>query len=226
VVILPQAFAVPMFSNPTTMYDLDFIDLEVLDVQLLFMDDTPGYYKDNADLIKVTVNVTNNGYDIFLVHDKMFRIWVMEPDVYRSTPDNQILEVVDDYKTTYDIQLEVNYDNLQSRELFEECNNVNKVIHLNQSKSFTVCYKVLRIWANEALSLEGDKKYFLLMNDNTRGTSCPDCKKILLTHTKPVQTEFEMPPWIENLFSWHSQGLISEKDFQNSLDFLQEQGII
>ncbi len=226
VVIVPLAFAVPMYSNPTTQFDLDFIDLEVLDVQLLFMDDIPGYYKDNVDLIKVTVNVTNNAYDIFAVHDKMFRIWVIEVDLRRSTPDNEVVQTFDVYKTTYKIHLNEKYDDLQSRKLFEECDYVNKAIHLNQSKSFTVCYEVLRNFPNESLSFEENKKYFLLMNDNTKGTSCPDCKKILLTPAKPIPAEFMMPPWVENLFSWHAKGLISEEDFQNSLDFLQKQGIV
>jgi hypothetical protein len=215
-----------MYSAHSGIYDMDFVDLEVLDVQLLFMDDTPRYYPDNADLVKVTVNVTNNGYDFFLVHDKMFHIWAMETDISRSTPDNEVLEVVDNYETTYDVQLEVNYENFQSRELYEECDYLNAVIQQDNSKSFTLCFEVLRIWKNEALSFEGDKKYYLLMMDNVQATSCPDCKKILLTYAKPTLAEFKMPPWVENLFSWHTLGLISQEDFENSLNYLQEIGLV
>lgn len=227
VVILPQAFAsVPMAGSIIQYHDMDTIDIEILDVQQLFMDDTPGYSKDNADLLKVTVKVTNNGNEFFMLHDRMFRIWVMEPDIYQSTPENEVLEMVENYKTTYDMNLAVNYDNLQSRELFEECDYTNKMVHQNNSKTLTVCYEVLRIWENEALYLDGNKKYFLVMMDNYLATSCPNCKKEPLSYSKPDIVEFEMPPWVKNLFSWHSQGLISEKDFQNSLDFLQEQGIV
>jgi len=225
-VILPQAFAAPMVGTIIPYHDMDTIDMEILDVQQLFMDDTPGYYKDNADLLKVTVKVTNNGNEFFMLHDRMFRIWVMEPDIYQSTPENEVLEMVENYETTYDMNLEVNYDNLQSRELFEECDNTKAIVHQNNSRTLTVCYEVLRIWENEALYLDGNKKYFLVMMDNPLGTSCPNCKKEHLSYSKPDIVEFEMPPWVENLFSWYSQGLISEKDFQNSLDFLQEQRII
>ncbi len=38
--------------------------------------------------------------------------------------------------------------------------------------------------------------------------------------------DFEMPSWVDNLFSWHTKGLISQEDFQNSLNFLLEKGIV
>jgi len=106
VVILPQALAsAPMAGSIIQYHDMDTIDIEILDVQQLFMDDTPGYSKDNADLLKVTVKVTNNGNEFFILHDRMFRIWVMEPDIYQSTPENEVLEMVENYKTTYDMNL-------------------------------------------------------------------------------------------------------------------------
>ncbi len=224
--IVPQAFGVEMYRSHTTQFDMDFIDMKVLDVQLLYLDDTPGYYLDNADLIKVTVEVTNNGYEFFVLHDKMFRIWVMEPDIRKSTPDNEVLEIVDNYDSIYDVHLEVNFDDFNSKELFDECDYTNTLVHRDKSKTLTVCYEVLRIWANEALSLEGNKKYFLVMMDNTQATSCPNCKKELLSFTKPTSLEFDMPPWVENLFSWHARGLISDSDFENSLIYLKERGIV
>jgi len=150
-------------ASRTTYYDLNLIDLEVVDTQLLSMDDTPGYYFDDADLLKVTVNVQNDGLDYFVVQDKMFKIWVMEPDILKSTPENEVLEIVDNYSTSYDDELEVRYDDLPSRELFEECDYTNDRIMIGQSKVFTLCYDVLRIWQNEPLILDGNKKYFLMM---------------------------------------------------------------
>ncbi len=152
---LPQAQAFR-----TTHYDLDLIDLKVADVQMLLMNDTPDYYLDDVDLLKVTVNVTNNNLDYFVVQDKMFKIWVMEPDILKSTPENEVLEMVDNYDTSYDNELEVRYDDLPSRELFEECDYTNDRILVGQSKIFTLCYDVLRIWQNKILILDGKKIFF------------------------------------------------------------------
>jgi len=163
--------------------DLNQASLEVLDTQVLYMDDTPGYYLDNADLIKVTVKVTNNESGYFSVHDKMFRIWVMELDPLKSTPENEVLEQVDNYYTIYDAQLEVNYDNLQTRELFEECDIIKKVVRPGIPQIFTVCYEVLRSWGEGPVNLDGPRKYFLVMSDTPSGTSCfRTCYKVLLSN--------------------------------------------
>ena len=208
-------------------YDLDLIDLKVVGVQILLMNDTPGYYLDDADLLKVTVNVTNNNLDYFLVQDKMFKIWVMEPDILKSTPEKEVLEMVDNYNTSYDAELEVRYDDLPSRELFEECDYTNDRIPIGQSKVFTLCYDVLRIWQNEILILDGKKKYFLVMMDNYKSTSCPNCNKINLSEPK---TNFENdetgPKWIQNIFDWYEQGIISQKELQNSINYLLSKEII
>jgi len=129
-----------------------------VDIQTIFMDDTPGYYFDNSDLVKISINVTNNGVDYFLLNDKMLKIWVMEPDFRKSSPDNEVFVMVDNYYTTYDDGLEVRYDNFQSRELFEECDYTNERIRIGVSKVFTVCYDILRIWNNEVLNMDGQKK--------------------------------------------------------------------
>ncbi len=211
----------------TTYYDLDLIELKVVDVQMLLINDTPGYYLDDADLLKVTVNVTNNNLDHFVIQDKMFKILVMEHDILKSTPENEVLEMVDNYDTTYDANLEVRYDDLPSRELFEECNYTNDRIPIGESKIFTLCFDVLRIWQNEILNLDGKKKYFLVMMDNGRATSCPNCKKMILSESN---ANFEYgetsPKWIQNIFNWHEQGLISEKELQSSINYLVNMGII
>ena len=207
-------------------YDLDLIDLKVVDVQMLLMNDTPGYYLDDADLLKVTVNVTNSNLDYFLVQDKMFKIWVMEPDILKSTPEKEVLEMIDNYNTSYDAELEVRYDDLPSRELFEECDYTNDRIQIGQSKVFTLCYDVLRIWQNEILTLDGKKKYFLAMMDNYKSTSCPNCKKIVLSEPKTnFKNDETSPKWIQNIFDWYEQGIISQKELQNSINYLASKEI-
>ena len=219
---IPLVFALNL---PTIDYDMNLVDLEVIDLQVLSLDDTPRYYFDNSDLVKITINVTNNGVDYFLVLDKMFKIWVVEPDIRKSSTENVVLEIVDNYYTSHDDELEVRYDNLQSRELFEECDYTNDRVRIGQSKVFTVCYDILRIWNNEILNLDDSKKYYIIMMNNDQVTSCPNCKKILLS-TPELSHEYQLPGWVQNLVEWHKQGIISDQEYQNSIEYLVAAGII
>jgi len=220
------ALFVPDVYSTYSSRDLDQVSLEVLDTQVLYMDDTPGYYLDNADLIKVTVKVTNNKPGNFLVQDKMFRILVMETDSIKSTPDKEVLEQVDNYDTIYDDNLEVNYDNLHTRELYEECDFINKTVRPEESLIFTVCYEVLQSWSGKPVNLDGPRKYFLLMSDNSEATSCHrTCYKILLSNQQ-VHEEIQIPKWVQNIFHWQSKGIILDSEFQNSITYLQEQNIL
>ena len=210
---------------PSIDNDMEFITVEITDIQILSMDDTPGYYLDNADLVKITINITNDNLDYFLLSDKMIKLWVMEPDYRKSTLDKEVLDLVDNYSTIYDDELEVIYDNLQSRELFEECDWIIERIRIEQSKEITVCYNILRIWNNEVVNIDGEKQYYLVMMNNNQATSCPNCKKIPLSSFKEnfgIQT----PTWVQNLFIWYNQGMITEQDFQNSIEYLIESGIM
>ncbi len=222
VIGIPSSFAI---YQPSIDNDMDLVDVDVIDIQTFFMDDTPGYYLDNSDLIKITINVTNNGLDYFLLNDKMVKLWVMEPDYRKSTPDKEVLDLVDNYSTIYDDELEVIFDNLQSRELFEECDWIIERIRIEQSKQITVCYNILRIWNNEALNIDGQKQYYLVMMNNNQATSCPNCKKILLSTSEPTE-QYQIPSWVQNLFEWHELGLISNKELEHSIDYLVAVGII
>src|SRR3989304_5766315 len=88
----------------------------------------------------------------------MLILWAMEPDYRKSSADNEILELVDNYSPIYDDELEVIYENLESRELFEECDHIHERIRIGQSKVFAICYNVLRIWHNEVLTIDGQKQ--------------------------------------------------------------------
>ena len=210
---------------PTMDNDLDLITVEIIDIQIISMDDTPGYPLDNGDLVKITIKITNNGLDYFLLNDKMLKLFVMEPDYRKSTADNEVLDLVDNYSTIYDDQLEVTYDNLQSRELFEECDWINDRIRIEQSKVITVCFNILQIWNNEILNIDGEKLYYLVMMNNHHTTSCPNCKKIDLS-TFEQTLDYPIPSWTQNIFDWHQQGLISDIEFENFIKYLVTAGII
>ena len=216
----PMVFGI---HQPSIDNDLDLATVEILDTQILSMDDTPGDYLDNADLIKITIKVTNENLDYFLLNDKMFKLWAMEHDYRKSTSEKEILNLVDNYSTIYDDELEVIFNNLQSRELFEECDWIIERVKIGESKEITVCYNVLRIWHNEVLSLDGTKQYYLVMMNNHQASSCPNCKKIPVSSEGIVK---QVPKWIQNLSIWYSQGRISEQDFLNSIDYLTKSGVI
>ncbi len=225
-IFLVVSLLVPDVYGTYSSRDLDKVSLEVLDTQVLYMDDTPGYYLDNADLIKVTVKVTNNKLGNFLVQDKMFRILVMETDRLKSTPEKEVQEQVDNYETIYDINLEVNYDNFPTRELYEECDFINKTVRPGESLIFTVCYEVLQSWSGMPVNLDGPRKYFLVMSETSQTTSCNKiCYKILLSN-QLVSNEIQIPKWIQNIFYWHLKGSISDSEFQRSINYLQEQNIL
>jgi hypothetical protein len=218
----PLIFAI---NYPSIDNNLDLITLKIIDIQILLLEDTPGDYLNNADLVKITIKITNDELDYFLLNDNMIKLWVMEPDYRKSTPDDKVFDLVDNYSTIYDDELEVIYDNLQSRELFEECDWIIERIRIEQSKEITVCYNILRSWNNEVLNIDGEKKYYLVMMNNHFATSCPNCKKILLS-SFDANLSIQTPIWIQKLFIWYSQGNISEQDFHNSIEYLVESGII
>jgi hypothetical protein len=121
--------------------------------------------------------------------------------------------------------LEVRYDDFQSREVFEECDYTNDEVGIGESKVFTVCYDVLRIWNNEVLNIDNSKKYYLVMMNNYQATSCPNCKKILLSSPEHYNN-YHFPEWVHNLFEWHNRGIISDQEYRDSIEFLVTAGII
>jgi len=223
IIVVPPVFAIYL---PSIENDLNLVDLKVVDLQILSMDDTPWEYLDNADLVKITINVTNNGLDYLLLDNKMLILWAMEPDYRKSSSDNEILELVDNYSTIYDDELEVIYENLESRELFDECDHIHERIRIGQSKVFTICYNVLRIWHNEVLTIDGQKQYYIVMMDNQYASSCPNCKKIPLSTISVPTTKYYTPRWVQNLFEWNQRGIISDQEFEYSIKYLVTRGII
>lgn len=219
-IVIPLSSAIHF---PSIDYDVNLTDIKIFDIQVISLDDTPGYYYDNSDLLKITVNVTNNALDYFLVSDKMFQVWVMQPNF--RTGQGKVSEIIDNYNTSYDDELEVRYDNLQSRELFEECNYTHDIVEIGQSKIFTLCFDVLRIWNNEVLNLDDSKKYYLVMMNNDQASSCPNCKKVLLSPYE-FDNQYGLPQWVQNLVEWHNQGIISDQEYQNSIKYLISKGVI
>jgi hypothetical protein len=185
------------------------------------MDDTPRYEYDNADLVKITIIVTNKGSESFVVLDKMFELWIMEP----NKKDSKEFSLVDNYDTTYDDEFEVRYEEMNSRELYNECDQTIEGIDTGESLNFTLCYDILRLHNKGAVDLQGSKRYVLVMMDNQQSTSCPNCKKIMLTKESGSQMQI-MPKWVLKLVDWKNRFLISEEEFQKAMEYLASRGII
>ena len=223
IIAVPSVFAIHL---PSIENDMNLVDLKIVDLQVLSMDDTPWEYLDDADLVKITINVTNNGLDYLLLDNKMLKLWAMEPDYRKSSSDGEVLELVDNYSPIYDDELAVIYENLDSRELFEECDHIHESVKIGQSKVFTICFNVLRIWHNEVLTIDGQKKYYIVMMDNQYASSCPNCKKVPLSEISVPSAKYSTPRWVQNLFEWHKQGIVSDQEFENSIQYLVTRGII
>ena len=223
IIVVPSVFAIYL---PSIDNDMNLVDLKIVDLQVLSMDDTPWEYLDNADLVKITINVTNNGLDYLLLDNKMLILWAMEPDYRKSSSDNEVLKRVDNYSPIYDDELEVMYENLNSRELFEECDHIHETVKIGQSKVFTICFNVLRIWHNEVLTIDGQKQYYVVMMNNQYASSCPNCKKIPLSEISVPTTKYYTPRWVQTLFEWNKLGMISDQEFEYTIKYLVTKGII
>jgi hypothetical protein len=221
------------------IYDLvPNIDVQIVDLQVIPMNDKPKNPFDDSDVIVITFEIVNRGIDYFLLNDKMFDILVLDPGfpVDKGKPESRF--IIDNYSTLYDVELETRYDDYENLEIFTECEYLNDRILVNQSKTLSICFDVLRKWNNEILNIDGPKHYFLTLMDNTHSNSCPNCidnllsiervnsdgKKILLP--QKIQAIIDendiskLPFWIQKTIDWYFQGMISESELLNAINFL------
>ena len=63
------------------------------------------------------------------------------------------------------------------------------------------------------------------MMGNLKSTTCPNCKKILLS-TQEHDRKNRFPEWVHNLEKWLKQGIISDLEYKNSIQYLTAKGII
>jgi len=194
---------VPLFSsnNVTAVsYDLDLIDLEILDLHVIPMDDKPYYPYDNSDLVKIQFNITNTGLDYFVLSDKMFKIRVMDRSFADNGFERDEFYIVDNYFTLYDVELETRYDDYFSFELFADCEYLHDRIFLNEPETYWICFDILRRWNNEILNIDGKKQHYLTLMDNMKSSSCPNCKNILLSSDLSSNKNQKLGLWNSNIF--------------------------
>jgi len=161
-----------------------------------------------------------------ILKDWMFKMEVIDPKYVDSgiTPVNRNY-ILDNFENTYTEALEIRYEDFFLIEVFEDCEWISDLIQINKSKTYNICFDILRKWHNEVLDINSNKNYFLTFMNNQFMTSCPNCKTILLTTSDPIH-KYLTPNWIQNIFEWHKQGIISEAEYQNSIEYLIAKGII
>ncbi len=226
-------------TSRNMIYDLvSNIDVEIVDLKIIPMNDKPKDPFDNSDVIVITFEITNRGIDYFVLSDKMFRILVLDPSFPAGKIKPEHTFIVDNYHTLYDDELETRYDDYPNLKIFEDCDYLHDRIFVNQTKTFSICFDVLRKWNNEVLNIDGPKRYFLTLMDNNQYNSCPNCVenllsinmmneyKKLLVPEKLLETLNEndiakLPFWFQKTIEWYNQAIISKSELINAIKYLE-----
>jgi len=216
------------------------IEVEIVELKIFPMYDKPRDPLDDSDVLVIKFEITNKGIDYFVLSDKMFKILVLDPSfpVGKGKPESSY--IVDNYFTLYDDELEVKYDDYPNLEVFEDCDYLHDRIFVNQTKTYSICFDVLRKWNNEVLNIDGSKHYFLVLMDHARSNSCPNCVENLLS-SEMMSSDYKkilsssklqkildenyianLPSWIQKTIEWYNQGLISETELVFLVEFLIE----
>jgi len=220
-------------------YDLvPNVEVKIVDLKIIPMYDKPRDPFDDSDVLVIKFEITNKGIDYFVLSDKMFKILVLDPSfpVGKGKPESSY--IVDNYFTLYDDELEVKYDDYPNLKVFGDCDYLHDRIFVNQTKTYSICFDVLRKWNNEVLNIDSSKHYFLVLMDHTHSNSCPNCienllssemmssdyKKILLpSNLKEMLDENDianLPSWIQKTIEWYNLGMISETELINAINYL------
>lgn len=221
------------------IYDLiSNVHVNIVDLNIIPIHDKSKDPLDDSDVLIITFEITNNGIPYFIINDKMFEILVLDPrfPVGKVKPESRYL--VDNYYTLHDKELETKYDDYPNLKIFEDCGYLHDRIFENQTKIYSVCFDILRNSNNEVLNIDGLKYYFLVLMDNAQFNSCPNCvenllsskimdpnnKKILLSSSLQGlvdQNDIKnLPSWFQKTIEWHKQGMISEFELINAINYL------
>jgi len=221
----------PVKSYRDVIYDLSFLDFQILEVNKFFIPkwiDEPGDY---SDILQVKFNATNNGLNNFVIYKDMFQIDVVDPrEQYTEFRQSNQKHVVDNYYPEYIEDFKLRFQDIVLPQSIFDCELLNDSLRKNQTKTFSVCFDVRQKWTNQDLQLDGPRLYYLVMMDNKFATSCPNCKVFLLNEYYKSQKEDNIPDnvldWLRKLSNWQRAGLVSEKEFSNALNYMIKKEVI
>jgi hypothetical protein len=221
----------PVKSHRKVIYDLSFLDFEILEVNKVFIPKWINEPGDYSDILQVKFKATNNGLNNFVIYKDMFQIDVVDPrEQYLEVRQSNQKYVVDNYYPQYIEDFKLRFQDIELPKSLEQCELLNHPLRKNQTRTLSVCFDVKQKWINQPLDLNGPKLYYLVMMDNKFVTSCPNCKVFLLNDyhesEKPRKIPQNILNWLSKLSDWHEVSLISETEFFNAIEFLKKKGTI
>ena len=160
---------------------IDMIDFEVLETEIIpvmYWVDEP---LDFSDIIKVKFRITNHGIENFIIYKDMFQIDLEDPTiVYRdfTRPPNDF--GIETFYPQYSEDFKLRFQDFSLEKYYDDCVLLNHSLKINQTRDLVVCFDVKKKWMMQSVDLEGDLDYYLVMMDNKRKASCPNCEKIKL----------------------------------------------
>jgi len=182
-----------VYEANAKIYDLNLVDLEILETEVINIEENPNYPFDAADIVKIKFKVTKTEPGLFIVSDRMFRLISNTPSFISDPVLESFRGQSISFKAMYDDNFEVRYKGLESYHYFEDCEYFHEVLLDTENKSYTVCYDVLRRLNIVPVNFEGNKQYYLTLMDNTQSNSCPNCRELLLSsgikETVPPQSK-------------------------------------
>jgi len=208
---------VSLFSTAYGVYDLDFVDIDIKNIETRKIGDSTFYI--------IQFYVKNNDDDFVPIRGK--EIIKMQIDIEKSPEDK--LRVGDDFYN-YEFQhlspltLDILFDQDVPEELLE-CEKLDSTLYWNESMTATLCFEVQKTLFTATMTATDNIEYYLTFSKQANKNSCPDCKKIsfLLDDVKAVK---KIPDWVKNTFKWFADDLISEDEVINAIQFLIKEGII
>ena len=178
--------------------DLSLIDFEILDIEVIPIEQNPKYPFDPADLVKIKIKVTKSEPGFFIASDRMLRLHSIAPGFIGDPAHVDFVGQIMPFKATYEEGLVIRYQGLESYQIFDGCKYFHDSLLDFETRTYTVCYDVLRRLNVEPVDLDDGRKYFLVLMDNIHSNSCPNCRKFSLSTENneiviPSQTEVQRP---------------------------------
>jgi len=170
-----------VYEANARIYDLSLVDLEILETEVFQIEENPNYPFDAADIIKIKFQVTKTEPGLFIASDRMFRLVAITPSFLADPVLDSFRGQSISFKAMYDDNFEVRYQGLESFHYFEGCEYFHDVLLDTETRSYTVCYDVLRRLNIVPVDFEGNRHYYLTLMDNTQSNSCPNCRELLLS---------------------------------------------
>ncbi len=170
-----------VYEANARIYDLSLVNLEILETEVFQIEENPNYPFDAADIVKIKFQVTKTEPGLFIASDRMFRLVATASSFLAEPGFDSFRGQSISFKAMYDDNFEVRYQGLESFHYFEGCEYFHDILLDTETKSYTVCYDVLRRLNIVPVNFEGNRHYYLTLMDNTQSNSCPNCRELLVS---------------------------------------------